>query len=183
MDAGLPARRFQIDAVDISARALACAQRAVYGKNSFRGQDLDFRARFFQPVADGHALNPTVRTPVKFQQGNLLDEKCLLGSEPYDFIFCRNLLIYFDAPTQAKVLLKLRQLLAPSGTLFLSPAELPLALENGFVSANFALGFACRKPDSSGKSFEPPAFSKTAVLNQDLPAHPARSCRPAAATR
>src|SRR5581483_5958122 len=70
MDAGLPARRFQIDAVDISARALACAQRAVYGKNSFRGQDLDFRARFFQPVAEGHALNPTVRTPVKFQQGN-----------------------------------------------------------------------------------------------------------------
>ena len=49
MDAGFPAARFEISAVDISARALAFAQRAIYGRNSFRGADLDFRTRHFRP--------------------------------------------------------------------------------------------------------------------------------------
>ena len=40
LDAGLPANRFRVDAIDISARALAQAERAVYGKNSFRGNEL-----------------------------------------------------------------------------------------------------------------------------------------------
>src|SRR6266852_1112454 len=39
LDAGVPAHRFQVDAVDISARVLAYAGRRMYGKNSFRGQD------------------------------------------------------------------------------------------------------------------------------------------------
>ena len=53
LDAGVPTDRFQIDAVDISARALARAGRAVYGKNSFRGKDLAFRDRYFQPSEEG----------------------------------------------------------------------------------------------------------------------------------
>ena len=49
LDAGVAPDRFQIDAVDISARALARAERGVYGRNSFRGKDLAFRDRYFQP--------------------------------------------------------------------------------------------------------------------------------------
>ncbi len=183
IDAGFPANRFKIDAVDISARALACAERSVYGKNSFRGQDLDFRTRYFQPVAEGHVLDASVRSHASFQRGNILDDKCLMGVEAYDFIFCRNLLIYFDTPTQSKALLKLRQLLAPSGMLFLGPAELPLALDNGFVSAHLPLSFACRSPDSAKKASEQRPPSAQSVVKQNPPQPQLHPPAPSAATR
>ena len=56
LDAGVAPERFQIEAVDISARALARAERGVYGKNSFRGKDLAFRDRYFQPSKEGFVL-------------------------------------------------------------------------------------------------------------------------------
>jgi chemotaxis protein methyltransferase WspC len=145
MDAGVPAARFTIDAVDISARALAFARRAVYGKNSFRGADLDFRDRYFRSISSGYSLNPAVKKQVRFWRGNLLHENCLGESAVYNFVFCRNLLIYFDRPTQDRTLAKLHGLLASEGVLFTAPAELPVALDNGFKALDLPLGFACRK--------------------------------------
>ena len=60
-DAGLPANRFHIDALDISARSLARARRAFYGRNSFRGTNLSFRGRYFQAAAGGHHLAEAIR--------------------------------------------------------------------------------------------------------------------------
>jgi chemotaxis protein methyltransferase WspC len=114
--------------------------------------DLDFRTRHFRPVATGYALNPAVKKQVRFWRGNMLHENCLGETGVYDFIFCRNLLIYFDRPTQDKTLAKLRGLLTAGGVLFTAPAELPLALENGFSAVNLPLGFACRKTrDAAGR--------------------------------
>jgi chemotaxis protein methyltransferase WspC len=145
LDAGVPDTRFGIEAVDISNNALARADRAVYGKNSFRGRDLAFRDRHFHQSKDGYELNPSVRATVKFRRDNILDDGFLAGGAPYDFIFCRNLLIYFDRATQILVLEKLNRLLAKNGVLFVGPAEMPLVSEGGFVSANLPLAFACRK--------------------------------------
>lgn len=150
LDAGIPATRFQIDALDICANAIAKAQRAEYGKNSFRGGDLDFRGRYFQQTAKGHWLNATVRKLVHFETGNLLDDYCLRQSGAYDFIFCRNLLIYFDRPAQQRALRKLNRLLLSQGVLFVGSAEVPIATKNGFVSAHLPLGFACRKSPTEG---------------------------------
>ncbi len=72
LDAGFPANRFRVDAVDISARALARAGHAVYGKNSFRGNELGFRDRHFEATAHGYRLSDAVRRQVRFQQSNLL---------------------------------------------------------------------------------------------------------------
>src|SRR5437867_5180284 len=107
LDAGLSGPRFQIDAVDISGRILVRAKRGVYGKNSFRGKDLAFRDRYFKPAKDGFVLDPKIRNAVRFRQDNILSATCLAGEAKYDFIFCRNLLIYFDRPTQQKALAKL----------------------------------------------------------------------------
>lgn len=156
LDAGVPDTRFAIDAVDISANALARAERAIYGKNSFRSRDLAFRDRHFLHTKEGYVLNPTVRSTVKFQRANILNEGFLNGSAPYDFVLCRNLLIYFDRATQIMTLEKLHRLLAREGVLFVGPAEMPLASEGGFVSANLPLSFACRKSDSN---FLPRALS------------------------
>lgn len=145
LDAGVPKGRFFIDAADISTRVLIRAQRAIYGKNSFRGKELDFRDRYFQPTEDGYVLHPGVRVCVRFFHDNLLSDSFLAGQTVYDFVFCRNLLIYFDRETQVRTLEKLHRILSPAGILFLGPAEVPLALDCGFVSLKLPMAFACRK--------------------------------------
>ena len=145
LDASVPRPRFHIDAVDLSARALERAQQAEYGKNSFRGQSLQFRDRYFSPIAAGWKLHRQVQDCVQFHRGNLLEPDFFADRAPFDFIFCRNLLIYFDRVTQTRALRKLDRLLAPDGVLFVGPAELPLVSDRGFVSAGLPMAFACRK--------------------------------------
>ncbi|MDB5839474.1 MAG: cheR2 [Herminiimonas sp.] len=148
-DAGLPAARFHIDAVDICTRSLAIAGRAVYGRNSFRGKSLDFRARHFSQTEDGYVLSETVRRQVRFQSGNMFDADFLTGFGAYDFIFCRNLLIYFDRPMQERAVAVLNRLLSQSGLLFAGPAEAGLMVRQDMVSAGLPLAFAFRKADAA----------------------------------
>jgi chemotaxis protein methyltransferase WspC len=145
LDAGVPADRFRVDAVDISARNLAQATRAVYGKNSFRGQEIGFRDRHFDATAGGYRLRETVRQQVRFQQGNLFAADLLPGVAIYDVIFCRNVLIYFDRPTQDRALVVMNRLLNAKGMLFVAPAETGLPASHGLVSTNEPLAFAFRK--------------------------------------
>jgi chemotaxis protein methyltransferase WspC len=93
---------------------------------------------------------------------------------PYDFIFCRNLLIYFDRATQVRALEKLHRLLAPQGVLFVGPAETPLVADNGFVNANLAMAFACRKvatktDPQNGNAGTPAAGVLPVVVDGRLP--------------
>jgi chemotaxis protein methyltransferase WspC len=164
LEAGFAEGRFAIDAVDISANALARAQYAVYGKNSFRSKQLDFRNRHFVPVEDGHALSPDIQKHVSFRRDNLLRDGFNAAGVKYDFVFCRNLLIYFDRETQMAALEKLRHLLTPAGVLFVGPAEMPILSGNGFVSANIRLAFASRKDTHENKTKTTPTGSRTHVL-------------------
>ena len=145
LDAGLPAGRFRIDAIDISERALGLARRADYGRNSFRGRDLAFRDRYCSTSPRGWRLNDAVRSQVTFQQGNLFAPGFLPGAEIYDAIFCRNVLIYFDRTAQDEVVAVLRRLLTAEGALFVGPSETGLLLNHDFVSAKIPLAFAFRK--------------------------------------
>lgn len=146
IDAGVPPDRFRIDAVDVSARAIAEAERAVYGKNSFRGLELTFRDRHFEATPLGYRPSDTIRRQVHLRQGNVLAADFLPGPDPYDVIFCRNLLIYFDRPTQDRAVAVLQRLLRPDGTLFVAPSETGLLLSHDFVSAKIPLAFAFRPP-------------------------------------
>ncbi len=145
LDAGVRPDRFHIDAVDISARALEQAKRAVYGRNSFRGQDLSFRDRHFDATTDGYRLKDIARQQVSFRQANLLAPDFLPGLHTYDVVFCRNLLIYFDRSTQDRAVRVLERLLTPEGTLFVAPAETPVLLWHAFESAKVPMAFAFRK--------------------------------------
>ncbi len=149
LDGGLTPQQLRVDAVDISARALARAARGVYGLNSFRGANLAFRDRYFQPAAHGYALVDSLRGTVTFRQNNILSPDFGFRQEPYDVIFCRNLLIYFDRSTQEQVMKTLARLLTPGGLLFVGPAEAFLASCSGFASVNQAMSFAYRRTDSS----------------------------------
>jgi chemotaxis protein methyltransferase WspC len=145
LDTGFPVERLRIDAVDISERAIEKAQRAIYGKNSFRGADIHFRNRYFQQSGRDWKLSETVRKHVHFRQGNLFDPDVFPGSETYDIIFCRNLLIYFDLDARDRAIRTLLRLLTVQGLLFVGPSETGLLLPYDLVSAKMPLAFAFRK--------------------------------------
>jgi chemotaxis protein methyltransferase WspC len=144
-DAGVTANRMIVDAVDISARALAWARRGIYKHNSFRSHNLAFRDRHFRLTPDGYAVADWISRTVKFHQGNLVSGHLPLSSIPYDVIFCRNILIYFDRPTQERVMTTLSAMLASSGILFVGHAEAYLAASCGFSAVSAAASFAFKK--------------------------------------
>lgn len=133
LDSGFPAERLRIDAVDISGPAIACARQAVYARDAFRGNDLRFTARYFKPVHEGFKLDPRVRQTVTFFRGNVLSESFLSGRGDYDFLLCRNLLTYFDAETQTRVVRTLYQALGRNGVCLVAPAESFLLKKPDFV--------------------------------------------------
>ncbi len=144
-DAGMSADRFVIDAVDISAQAVVRARSAIYGKNSFRGHELGFRARYFDATATGYRLSDRVRRQVHFRRANLFAHNGLTGSTSYDAIFCRNLLIYFDRATQDRAIQAIDRRLTPNGVLFVAPSETGVLLRHGFVTLKAPFAFAFRK--------------------------------------
>jgi chemotaxis protein methyltransferase CheR len=66
-------------------------------------------------------VKPEIAAPCRFQSFNLLGDPRILGR--FDVIFCRNVLIYFDVPTKARVLERIAAQLAPDGALYLGAAE------------------------------------------------------------
>ncbi len=164
VDAGIDPARLQIDALDISARAIAQAQRAEYGRNSFRGHALEFRARYFTPTAHGWRLDARIRDCVRFRRANLLE----LGGPGqaadegrYDFIFCRNVLIYFDRQAQERALRALDARLAEDGLLFVGPAETGVVMRQAMSSAKIPLAFAFRRRTREAEA--PAAWPRAAV--------------------
>lgn len=144
LNAGLTPNQFRIDAVDISKQALLKAQRAVYQKNSCRGEDLSGKERYFQQTSDGYELSQLVRNTVNFIHGNLLDP-VFLNNKKYNVIFCRNLLIYFESDACSEVMKILDRLLIPNGLLFVGSAETVRIPTDGFVSVRYPFSFAYRK--------------------------------------
>jgi chemotaxis protein methyltransferase WspC len=152
LDAGIAPERFSIDAIDVSGRALDVARQACYGSNAFRSRALGFRDRFFRPAGDQWRLGAEVSERVRFRQANLLtlDPQTF---EPFDFVFCRNVLIYFGRETQHTAMRVLDGLLASGGTLFVGPAETGLMMREGMASAKLALAFAFRRPENVAPAF------------------------------
>ena len=142
LDAGLSPHQFKVQGMDVSPLSVERARRGVYGKNSFRGQDLEFRERHFCAEEDGYHVADRVREQVRLQVGNLLDPQLLANEPTYDFVFCRNLLIYFDQPTQKQVFEVLKGLTHVEGVLFIGPAEGSLLGRLGMRSIGVPQSFA-----------------------------------------
>lgn len=165
-DVGIEAAVSQIDAIDISTENLDKAKRAHYGKNSFRGDDLSFRDRFFRKVEKGYILNDDIRKRVSFNQANIISGNFMAGQAPYDVIFCRNLLIYFDRPTQDQAIKVLERLLDDKGAFFIGHAEAGLLLEDWSASTRYTQAFVFRKRSDDRRGTERPRASNTRVRKQ-----------------
>ena len=142
LDAGLAPHQFKVLGLDVSPLSVERARRGVYGKNSFRGSDIAYRDRHFIEHDDGFHIADRVREQVRLQVGNLLDPTLLANEASYDFVFCRNLLIYFDQPTQKQVFDVLKGLTHVEGVLFIGPAEGSLLGRHGMRSIGVPQSFA-----------------------------------------
>lgn len=175
LDAGIAPELFTVRGIDISPLSIDKATRAVYGRNSFRGHPISFRDRHFTPQADGYALNPKVSAQVTLQVGNILDPSLLAGKQAYDFVFCRNLLIYFDVPTQQRVFEVLKKLTQHDGALFIGPAEGSLLARMGMRPIGIAQSFAfVRQTEPSPVLASPPPLPAARVQVAIAPTVPAR---------
>ena len=157
LDGGFPSTRFHIDAIDVSARVLRHAERALYGRNAFRGLELGFRQRYFAASPYGHRLTGSLQNYVDFERANLLDHAFLPSVATYDIVFCRNLLIYFDSDAQSRALRVLARALTARGFLFVGPSEANLLLSHGFVPVKTPRAFAFHKPTTPTADVAEPA--------------------------
>jgi chemotaxis protein methyltransferase CheR len=118
--------RVNIVATDISTRVLETASLAIYPEAMIAPVPLDMRKRYLlrsKHTARGLVrIVPELRRLVQFGRLNLMDTSYPLDRD-MDVIFCRNMLIYFDKPTQQAVLSRLCDHLRPGGYLFLGHSE------------------------------------------------------------
>lgn len=146
-EAGLTPNNFQIDAIDISEQALLKAKKAVYNNNSFRSDCTPEKQRYFQPVADGYQLCPSIRNTVNFRQQNLL-EPLFRPQKQYHVIFCRHLLIYFEADARSRAMEVLDRLLMVHGLLLVGAVETRLFKMPHLVTVHYPHAFGYQKVEA-----------------------------------
>jgi chemotaxis protein methyltransferase CheR len=116
---------WRVLATDISTRALDHAAAGVYAADRLESVPAEWRRRYFQRGVgrwEGfYRVKRAIIERVTFQQLNLLGAYPFKG--PFEAIFCRNVMIYFDRPTQEELVRHLAQLLVPGGHLMTGHAE------------------------------------------------------------
>jgi chemotaxis protein methyltransferase CheR len=125
----------EIIATDIDTNVLVTASRGVYPYERVSKLSEGRRKHFFQRGTGAHEGLVRVRNELKslitFHQLNLLDEEWSL-KQPFDAIFCRNVMIYFDKPTQSKILSRFVPLMKPHALLFAGHSENFLYVSDAF---------------------------------------------------
>jgi chemotaxis protein methyltransferase CheR len=112
---------FKILATDIDTSVIAKAAAGLYPSAELNGLSPD-RARLFENLGDGRIRVPAAAASlVSFKPLNLMTQWPMKG--PFDAIFCRNVAIYFDKPTQGEVFGRLGNILAPGGFLYIGHSE------------------------------------------------------------
>jgi chemotaxis protein methyltransferase CheR len=117
---------FKILASDLSTRVLAKAASGVYNEDRFRDMPPDVLKRhFLRGRGDSAGLfkvKPHLASMIRFRRLNLMDDHFPIKT-PLDLIFCRNVMIYFDRPTQETLVNKFYRYLKPGGYLFIGHSE------------------------------------------------------------
>ena len=109
-------------ATDISMRVLTKAQQGIYTADEVKDLPATWRLKYFKPLADGtFQVCDRLRKEVIFRPGNLMEP--FKFKKPFDLIFCRNVMIYFDTETKAKLVNKFYDWTAPGGYLFIGHSE------------------------------------------------------------
>lgn len=121
-------------ATDLSTRVLAVAKKGVYDEIRFKDMPPVLMQRHFERLTNKHPhqyqVAPRVRRLVHFARLNLMQDWPMRG--PFDVIFCRNVMIYFDKPTQGRLINRFYDILRPKGILFIGHSESLSGIQHKF---------------------------------------------------
>lgn len=142
---GTPPWRTYIDAVDINTSQLERAERGRYSPRTLRYVPLAYKSRYFDLVDDQFVVADTIRDGVNFAHVNLLDSVQMERYENYDFVFCRNVLIYLDRNQKEILVHRLHRCLLSGGILFVAATESLGQISSAFRYRKFGNGFVYQK--------------------------------------
>ncbi len=132
---------------DISRKMLQSARKGVFGRSSFRAIEPYFKDKYFEPLEDGfYRISDEVRRIASFGQLNLLDDEMLQLLGKVDVIFCRNVLIYFNADARRKVVETFFDKLHDLGYLLLGHSESLINITTDFELVYLVNDMVYRKP-------------------------------------
>jgi chemotaxis protein methyltransferase CheR len=137
-----PPWRVEVLASDISYSALRAAQEGIYTENQMEQVDYMYRLRYFDKMGDHYQVKRDVRDLVHFDFHNLKTE---FLPQRNDFIFCRNVMIYFDEAEQKRLIEKFYRCLNSDGYLFVGHAESLFGLSDRFRMIHQNNGTAYQK--------------------------------------
>lgn len=124
--------RIEIVGTDISRQVLDKARAGTYSQFEVqRGLPIQMLIKYFKQEGDVWRLNEDIRSMVTYKPFNLLDNFVGMG-QPFDVVYCRNVLIYFDQPTKKDVMERMRRVMYPESVLFLGAAETVLGITDKF---------------------------------------------------
>ncbi|MDZ4859031.1 MAG: CheR family methyltransferase [Candidatus Hydrogenedentes bacterium] len=122
-------------ATDISSRVLQRCKEGVYTPQQISAVDPVYRRKYFEKTtrngSPAFAVNATLRAGLVFRRLNLSTPPFPMQG-PFDVVFCRNVMIYFDNPTRQRLVAEIHRLLRPGGYLMVGHAESLTGVTNGF---------------------------------------------------
>ncbi|MFZ5468967.1 MAG: CheR family methyltransferase [Myxococcota bacterium] len=148
----LESRRFEgwdveVYGTDISKRVLATARRAEYGASALRATPASLIERYFLPAgAHRKQVKENARALVSFGHLNLLDAEMSQLVPRMDVVFCRNVMIYFDAPARKRVLRMFHEKLVEGGYLLLGHSENLISSTADFELVHLESDLVYRRP-------------------------------------
>ena len=147
MEAGFePGRDLRVYASDISRKVLQKARRGEYRPASFRDTPAALQKKYFTEKEGHWRISDDVKRHVVFTHLNLLDRAriALLGT--MDVILCRNVIIYFDMETKARVIRTFEEKLRPGGYLLLGHSESLINITSAFELCHLKNDMVYRRP-------------------------------------
>jgi len=146
-EVGLPRDRVvRVHGTDLSRRNVAVARKGAYTETSFRSTSDERRRRFFCEREGGLQVIEPLRQMCQFGTMNLLHMDRAPRFVQADAIFCKNVLIYFDAEARRRVITGLHDRLRPGGYLFLGHSESLLNEPGPFEPVHLAADVVYRRP-------------------------------------
>jgi chemotaxis protein methyltransferase CheR len=158
--AGIANRRIELIGTDLAHDQVTRAREGLYTQFEVqRGLPVQMLMRYFKKEESGWRISEALRAMVQFREWNLLGD--LRGLGLFDVVFCRNVLIYFDQPTKARVLDAVAQQMPGDGLLYLGGAETVLGITSRFAPLPTERGvYGLAPPAAAPRNF--PAGSKVA---------------------
>lgn len=162
----LGTRKFEIVATDLSNSVLDKAKEGKYSQFEVqRGLSTPLLLKYFQQIGDRWQVKAEYRSQINFKQFNLLNP--LMGMGRFDIVFCRNVLIYFDAKTKGDILRKIRGVMADDGYLLLGASETVVGISSDFApDSQHKLLLRCeRQAGAKERATEAPSLGRSSVVD------------------